>query len=91
LPRAVHLELVAGSVETLCRLGADMSAASVDSNPPLWIALDSSQEDLASILVRLVKMLAKSWSGYIKDKEYCKSRFLGDIFFCIAYVMNIIC
>ena len=39
-------------VDSLCRLGADMSAASCDSNPPLWIALDSNQEDMASILVR---------------------------------------
>ena len=39
-------------VDCVCRHGADMSASSIDANPPLWIALDSNQEDLASILVR---------------------------------------
>ncbi len=38
------------AVESLCRLGADLAASS-GSDPPLWIALNASQ-DLASILIR---------------------------------------
>ena len=43
-----HLPLV---VENLCKRGADMSVLDSEGNSPLWNALDSGQEDIASILV----------------------------------------
>jgi hypothetical protein len=50
-------------VDCLCRHGADLSAASVDANPPLWIALDSDLEDVASMLVRLKSDLVQAKAG----------------------------
>jgi ankyrin repeat protein len=43
-----HLPLV---VEHLCRRGASMSDLDTAGNSPLWTALDTGQEDIASILV----------------------------------------
>lgn len=43
-----HLPLV---VENLCKRGADMSILDSNGNSPLWNALDTGQEDIASILV----------------------------------------
>lgn len=43
-----HLPLV---VENLCRRGANMSVLDTEGNSPLWNALDSGQEEIASILV----------------------------------------
>lgn len=43
-----HLPLV---VENLCKKGADMSILDSEGNSPLWNALDTGQEDIASILV----------------------------------------
>jgi ankyrin repeat protein len=43
-----HLPLV---VENLCKRGADMCVLDLDGNSPLWTALDTGQEDIASILV----------------------------------------
>lgn len=43
-----HLPLV---VENLCKRGADMSVLDMDGNSPLWNALDTGQEEIASILV----------------------------------------
>ena len=71
-----------------------MSAASVDSNPPLWIALDSSQEDLASILVRLVLLLKdlKNIGLGLKDEWLGNCLFSRNGFFCNAFVvMKLIC
>jgi ankyrin repeat protein len=44
-----HLPLV---VENLCKRGADMLVLDSDGNSPLWTALDTGQEDIASILVK---------------------------------------
>ncbi|KAG1657884.1 Rabankyrin-5 [Nymphon striatum] len=44
-----HLPVV---VEALCGLGVDMRGTSDVGQCPLWIALDSGQEDIASILVQ---------------------------------------
>jgi hypothetical protein len=76
-------------VETLCRLGADMSAATVDSNPPLWIALDSSQEDLASILVRLVLLLKdlKNIGLGLKDEWLGNCLFSRNVFFVMLLLL----
>ena len=38
-------------VENLCKRGADMAVLDADGNSPLWAALDTGQEDIASILV----------------------------------------
>jgi rabankyrin-5 len=43
-----HLPLV---VENLCQRGADMSVLDSEGNSPLWVALETGQEDIASILV----------------------------------------
>ncbi len=43
-----HLPLV---VENLCKRGANMSMLDSNGNSPLWTALDTGQEDIASILV----------------------------------------
>jgi len=43
-----HLPLV---VENLCKRGADMAVLDGEGNSPLWTALDTGQEDIASILV----------------------------------------
>lgn len=43
-----HLPLV---VENLCKRGANMSVLDIDGNSPLWTALDTGQEDIATILV----------------------------------------
>jgi len=43
-----HLPVV---VENLCKRGANMSVLDSDGNSPLWNALDTGQEDIASILV----------------------------------------
>ena len=43
-----HLPLV---VENLCKRGAEMSVLDSEGNSPLWTALDTGQEDIASILV----------------------------------------
>jgi hypothetical protein len=43
-----HLPLV---VENLCKRGADMSVLDSEGNSPLWNALDTGQEEIASILV----------------------------------------
>lgn len=43
-----HLPLV---VENLCKRNADMSVLDAQNNSPLWNALDTGQEDIASILV----------------------------------------
>jgi ankyrin repeat protein len=43
-----HLPLV---VENLCKRGANMSILDSEGNSPLWTALDTGQEDIASILV----------------------------------------
>lgn len=43
-----HLPLV---VENLCKRGASMSVLDIEGNSPLWTALDTGQEDIASILV----------------------------------------
>lgn len=43
-----HLPLV---VENLCKRGAQMSVLDAEGNSPLWTALDTGQEDIASILV----------------------------------------
>ncbi|CAF0854297.1 unnamed protein product [Brachionus calyciflorus] len=54
-----HLPLV---VENLCRRGADMSVLDSEGNSPLWNALDSGQEDIASILVNS-KCDTTQWSS----------------------------
>lgn len=43
-----HLPLV---VENLCKRGASTSVLDMEGNSPLWTALDTGQEDIASILV----------------------------------------
>ncbi len=43
-----HLPLV---VENLCKRGADMSILDENGNSCLWNALDTGQEDIATILV----------------------------------------
>lgn len=54
-----HLPLV---VENLCRRGADMSVLDPDGKSPLWNALDSGQEEIASILVNS-KCDTTQWSA----------------------------
>ena len=44
-----HLPAV---VDTLCRRGADMSQTDKNNNFPLWVALETGQEDVASILIK---------------------------------------
>lgn len=39
-------------VDSLCRRGVDMSVPNHQGHCPLWAALSSGQEDIASILVR---------------------------------------
>lgn len=53
-----HLPLV---VEHLCRRGALMSEVDSAGNSPLWTALDTGQEDIASILVKY-KCDTTQWS-----------------------------
>lgn len=43
---------VGAVVEALCKRGADMSVKDENNNCPLWVALDSGEEDIASTLVR---------------------------------------
>lgn len=42
---------LAGVVEVLCEKGADLNVMDEKGNCPLWDALDSGQEEVASILV----------------------------------------
>lgn len=51
LQLAIHCRLSA-VVDALCMRGVDMSALDLLGNCPLWAALDSDQENIASILVR---------------------------------------
>ncbi|XP_033101064.1 rabankyrin-5-like isoform X2 [Anneissia japonica] len=44
-----HLPVV---VDALCVRGANMNTPDDDGNPPLWMALETGQEDVASTLVR---------------------------------------
>lgn len=44
-----HLPVI---VEALCAKGVNMNIVDVDNNSPLWLALDSGQEDIAHILVK---------------------------------------
>ncbi|XP_077996108.1 rabankyrin-5-like isoform X2 [Glandiceps talaboti] len=44
-----HLPVV---VDALCVRGANMNVIDENGNPPLWVALESGQEDVASTLVR---------------------------------------
>ncbi|UYV61362.1 ANKFY1 [Cordylochernes scorpioides] len=44
-----HLPAV---VEALCQRGADLSTPDQSGNSPLWVALETGQEDVASILVQ---------------------------------------
>lgn len=39
-------------VDAICTRGADMSVPDEKGNPPLWLALANSLEDIASTLVR---------------------------------------
>jgi hypothetical protein len=39
-------------VDTLCRRGVDVSVLDANNNCPLWVALETGQENIASILVR---------------------------------------
>jgi ankyrin repeat protein len=39
-------------VEELCKRGVDMAVPSSNSDPILWLALTSEQEDIASTLVK---------------------------------------
>lgn len=39
-------------VDAICTRGADMSVVNDSGDPPLWLALDSNLEDIASTLVR---------------------------------------
>lgn len=39
-------------VDSLCKRGVDMSVLDANNNCPLWMALESGQEDIAAILVR---------------------------------------
>lgn len=41
-------------VEELCKRGVDMAVPSSNSDPILWVALTTNQEDIASTLVKLV-------------------------------------
>lgn len=38
-------------VDAICTRGADMSVVNDNGDPPLWLALDSNLEDIASTLV----------------------------------------
>lgn len=38
-------------VDAICTRGADMSVVNEHGDPPLWLALDSNLEDIASTLV----------------------------------------
>lgn len=38
-------------VDAICTRGADMSVVNDSGDPPLWLALDSNLEDIASTLV----------------------------------------
>lgn len=51
LQLAIHCRL-GEVVDALCVRGVDMSALDIRGSCPLWAALDSGQEDVASILVR---------------------------------------
>ncbi len=50
-----HLPVV---VDNLCQCGANMNTVNGDGDCPLWLALESGQEDIASTLVRRV-----GWGG----------------------------
>lgn len=51
LQLAIHCRLI-DVVEALCVRGVDMSAPDRLGNCPLWAALDSDQDNIASVLVR---------------------------------------
>lgn len=51
-----HLPLV---VENLCKRGASTSVLDAEGNSPLWTALDTGQEDIATILVTLYTNMHK--------------------------------
>ena len=44
-----HLPVV---VDNLCQCGANMNTVNSDGDCPLWIALETGQEDIASTLVK---------------------------------------
>jgi ankyrin repeat protein len=60
-----HLPLV---VENLCKRGADMSVLDSEGNSPLWNALDSGQEDIASILVTYLNKININYNNLIDIK-----------------------
>ena len=64
-----HLPLV---VEHLCKRGANMSELDSESNSPLWTALDTGQEEIASILVKY-KCDTTQWC---KGPEECQQTLL---------------
>ena len=49
-----HLQPV---VDALCKKGADLNSCDEKSNCPLWVALKSGQQDIASTLVSIILML----------------------------------
>lgn len=51
LQLAIHCRLPA-VVDELCTLGVSFSAPNSKGDPPLWTALESEQEEIASVLVR---------------------------------------
>lgn len=44
-------------VDAICTRGADMSVVDDKGNPPLWLALENGLEDIASTLVRQIRIL----------------------------------
>ena len=49
-----HLQPV---VDALCKKGADLNSCDEKNNCPLWVALKSGQQDIASTLVSIILML----------------------------------
>lgn len=62
-----HLPVV---VDVLCQKGANMNALNRDNNCPLWEALETGQEDVASVLVGVCV-------SYSKRHNFCDGRTLS--------------
>lgn len=60
LQLAIHCRLGL-AVEALCVRGVDMSRLDAHGVPPLWAALDSAQEEVASVSIRTRTLPVGAW------------------------------
>lgn len=62
-------------VDAICTRGADMSVVNDNGDPPLWLALDSNLEDIASTLVCITcTTLAKETAAAFKNLQNFSAR-----------------